>query len=91
VEEYVLLRKRNEMISGSHWRLLACVGAVSLAAGPVNAQSMEELLRRIEALQRRVEELEASQPTPRQAAARPPARATAPTQQIGRVSGRERV
>ena len=66
------------MVFGSRWRLLACVAAASLAAGP-SAQSMEDLLRRIDALQRRVDELEASRPaTPRQAAA--PLRAPRATQ-----------
>ena len=58
------------------WRLLTFAGLGSLlASGPADAQSVEDLLRRIDALQRRVEELEAGQTAPRRTAPAPVAAA----------------
>jgi hypothetical protein len=60
----------------------AGLGAAAIPAGPARAQTTEDLIRRIEALQRRVEELEAAQraaaPAPRQAPRTPAAAAAAP-------------
>jgi hypothetical protein len=57
---------------GTRWWPLACAGAASLlSAAPASAQSNEELLRRIETLQRRIEELEAARPAARRPAAAP--------------------
>ncbi|WP_408903787.1 hypothetical protein, partial [Neoroseomonas oryzicola] len=60
------------------WLAAGAGAAVLLGSAPALAQGTEDLLRRIDALQRRVEELEAAQRTvqrPPPAAARAPATA----------------